>query len=92
MLQFQITPEERAKINKWLAEEVHPILVAEQKASGEYADNHVAQGCWEDGMPYTGAIGGAASYSFTPTSLGVITKVSYYNDRFELDLTDFGSW
>lgn len=34
------------------------------------------------------AIGGAFTYMFTPTSLGIIVKVKYYNGD-EIDLTDY---
>lgn len=34
------------------------------------------------------AIGGAFTYMFTPTGLGVIVKVKYYNGE-EIDLTDY---
>lgn len=40
---------------------------------------------------YTGAIGGGLTFSFTPTSLGLITKVRYL-DKEELDLSDYESW
>lgn len=41
---------------------------------------------------YTGAIGGRLTYSFTPTSLGIIEKVfdSVTND--ELDVTEYDLW
>lgn len=34
------------------------------------------------------AIGGAMTYSFTPTSIGVIVKVIYF-DGSELDITEY---
>lgn len=39
---------------------------------------------------YHGAIGGALTFSFTPTSLGVIEKVKY-RDKV-LDLTEYDLW
>lgn len=38
-----------------------------------------------------GAIGGATTYSFTPTSLGVIIKVSFQgtHHKGDLDLTEY---
>lgn len=38
-----------------------------------------------------GAIGGEYTYSFTPTSLGVITKVKRF-DNNEIDLTNYDEW
>jgi hypothetical protein len=37
-----------------------------------------------------GAIGGATTYSFTPTGLGVIFKVTHFDK--ELDLTNYEDW
>lgn len=37
-----------------------------------------------------GAIGGATTYSFTPTTLGVIFKVTHFDK--ELDLTNYKDW
>jgi hypothetical protein len=39
---------------------------------------------------YEGAIGGGMTFSFTPTSLGTVVKVKYFNE--ELDLTDYNDW
>lgn len=38
----------------------------------------------------SGAIGGATTYSFTPTSLGTIFKVKHFDE--ELDLTNYSDW
>ena len=43
------------------------------------------------GQPYFGAIGGSLTYSFTPTSLGVILKVTHANGS-ELDVTEYNDW
>jgi hypothetical protein len=42
-----------------------------------------------------GAIGGSLTYEFTPTSLGLITKVIFCQDtpnEATLDLTEYGDW
>ena len=42
-----------------------------------------------------GAIGGAFTYTFTPTSLCIIAKVYYLMGTFaeqSIDLTDYESW
>lgn len=41
---------------------------------------------------YTGAIGGRFTYSFHPTSLGVVVKVMDEVDRDEIDLSDYEGW
>ena len=49
---------------------------------------------WQAKLPqkYTGAVGGRYTYSFTPTSLGVITKVSDAITNEVLDLTEYEGW
>ena len=52
---------------------------------------------WEEGLvrDYEGAIGGALTYTFTPTSLGVITKVYYLrgtDEECHIDLSDYEEW
>lgn len=42
-------------------------------------------------LPYHGAIGGAVTYTFTPTGLGIVEKVKYA--EFDaLNLTDYDMW
>lgn len=38
------------------------------------------------------AIGGAITYSFTPTSLGTVVKVHNAVTNEEIDLSDYESW
>jgi hypothetical protein len=49
---------------------------------------------WMDKKPkeYTGAIGGRYTYSFHPTSLGVVVKVTDELKKDEIDLTDYEDW
>lgn len=41
---------------------------------------------------YTGAIGGRYTYTFHPTTLGVVVKVIDELTKEELDVTDYESW
>lgn len=41
---------------------------------------------------YTGACGGRYTYSFTPTSLGLVAKVYDEIDKDTIDLTEYGDW
>lgn len=43
------------------------------------------------GEKYYGAIGGAITYSFTPTGLGVVFTAKHV-DGGEIDLTEYGDW
>ena len=40
--------------------------------------------------PYEGAIGGGLTFSFTPTGLGDIIKVKYF--EHQIDLTNYDVW
>lgn len=45
----------------------------------------------EHGLPSVGAIGGAVTYSFTPTTLGTVVKVKM-EGQGEIDLSDYENW
>jgi hypothetical protein len=72
MLQFIITDEQQKKIKKWDNPETGHRCTLKQDNKGKYA----------------GAIGGHLSYSFTPTSIGEIVKVTCACGA-ELDVTDY---
>lgn len=42
--------------------------------------------------PNYGANGGAYTYEFTPTTLGLVTKVRNNLTKDEIDLTDYEEW
>lgn len=46
----------------------------------------------KDMSKYQGVIGGRFTYHFTPTTLGLIVKVSDSLDSDEIDLTDYHTW
>lgn len=88
-MKFEITPEDQAKIDRWLAEVVYPPIIAEQKKNPEMVGLLFKSSNGVE-YPYEGAIGGGLTYHFTPTSLGTIVKVTYRDQ--ELDLTDWENW
>lgn len=49
---------------------------------------------WQKKFPFVplGAIGGSYTYSFTPTTLGVIAKVKNNANGQEIDLTNYLDW
>ncbi len=49
---------------------------------------------WLDskGQVYTGAMGGRYTYSFSPTSLGIVVKVKDEVLKDEIDLSDYQDW
>lgn len=46
----------------------------------------------KDTSTYFGANGGRFSYHFTPTTLGLVLRVTDNLDGSEIDLTDYESW
>lgn len=73
----QVKPEKR-EILFW----VDPDQL---KKLSEFESNHKCS------MRYYGAIGGALTYSFTPTTLGVVIKVKCACGK-EIDVTDYEGW
>ena len=49
---------------------------------------------WTDSHAFhdVGAIGGRYTYSFTPTSIGIVEKVTDCITQEVLDVTDYKSW
>lgn len=46
----------------------------------------------QQSQPYYGCSGGPLTYSFTPTTLGMVIKVINNLTKEEIDLTDYSSW
>jgi len=90
---FSITPEERARIDTWLREDVFPTIMFKQLENKNLSDADRAR-IMENGHPYEGAIGGGLTYQFTTTTLGTVFKVTYagVDADYTLDLTDYESW
>ena len=82
---FELSEEQQKKLDAWL-KEIHPHVMA---MSIHYApEEHKMMG----GQPYYGAIGGGLTYSFTPTSLGVVVEVTEAFTKKTINLTDYDSW
>ena len=94
-MQFEITDEENAKVRKWLNEVAYPPLIEKQLQDPETAAQLFEDENGKIKYPYLGAIGGGVTYTFTPTGLGVVTKVIFAKGtdaEMELDLTDYDCW
>jgi len=87
---FELDAEQMTKLKAW-AEQQDQIALEQQKRDLTVKSAFVAA-CHEAGHPYYGATGGVLTYSFTPTSLGVIAKVCHGWTEAEIDLTDYESW
>lgn len=74
---FALTEEQKEKLGVW-ADEQHRKDAEKAAASGR--------------LSVYGASGGAFSYTFTPTNLGLIVKVKNNLSGDELDLTEWDMW
>lgn len=63
-------------------------------ALGKWSEEQdaVIAGRQGDTVPYYGAVGGELTYSFTPTTIGLIIKVRHAMTGAEIDLTDWDGW
>ncbi len=65
-------------------------VLAEQRAECSKCKKSKKGFCREHSKyPYLGAIGGGATYSFTPTSIGVFASVKFSGETESHNLTDF---
>lgn len=77
-MNFGLNDEQVKKAAKWI----------EQQENFE----RKKQGLSSTESPYYGAIGGELTYSFTPTSLGIIEKIKHSGTGSEIDLTEYDLW
>lgn len=77
---FNLTKEQAEQMNQWYKEHVPECPFFVRPPSGEFPVE-----------VYVGAIGGALTYKFTPTTLGLTTVVECVCGE-EINLTDFGEW
>ncbi len=92
-MQFTVTREQQARIDKWLFEEIYPEVIEHQRK--EFVGSRwssAAEMCWKDGYPYAGAIGGGVDYKFSPTGLGDVLIVSNAWNKKTLDVTEYDTW
>ncbi len=83
MMKFAINEKEADAIDEWYENTIKPKALALQKDRGSPL---------MEGEVYYGAIGGGLTYSFTPTSLGVILTVKEAITDEELNVNDALGW
>lgn len=88
---FDISEDQQAKLDIWVLQQ-NQISILKQKANPPDVPLTILESCWESGFPYGGAIGGNLTYSFTPTSLGVVVRVTDTLSGNSLDLTEYLDW
>lgn len=87
-MKFELTEDEAARAINWQQEKLKQV----QKEQAEADSNGLAA---RTGQANLGAIGGAFTYCFTPTSLGTIAKVVFGQSgsaEDQLILTNFEEW
>lgn len=85
-MKFALNEKQVAKYRAWRQEKDAAVLAA-QKIEGKRGIPLIDG----DEAPYYGAIGGAYTFKFTPTSIGDIVVVKHA-DGEELDLSDEGGF
>ena len=92
MYNFNLTADQMIRLNQWSAEQ-NRQAVAEQRINPPIGVScELLDECWNEGYAYGGAIGGSLTFMFTPTGLGVVTKVRDAFTQQEIDLSDYGYW
>lgn len=96
-ISFELTLEQTKQVEDWVIKQDKEFCKQQlanfeaQIAEGKEVDGWILS-MLQDGIPYYGASGGALSYSFTPTSLGVIETVRHAGTKQTLNLTDYDLW
>lgn len=90
-MKFEVDESQMDKLEAWITEQDLKAVEIQKQTPRHHKDTCYTM-MWENGVPYTGAIGGAISYTFTPTSIGVVATVTHAITKEELNVTDFDSW
>lgn len=94
-MQFELTPEQVEKALKWQHEQRTKIVQRQlENPDLRPEQRQLLQTSLDKGkpQPLAGAIGGIFTYSFTMTTLGLVTKVKCAMTKEELNLTDYDDW
>lgn len=90
---FSLNKNQAILLESWL-EEQDKNSINKQKNELSLDDPFygIFKESWEQGFPYSGAVGSDITYCFTPTSLGMIIKVKHQVSLNEIDLTEYDKW
>lgn len=78
---FAIPSESGKKLTAWMKEQDAKVIDRQKGTSVEHP-----------GEAYYGCSGGAYTYMFTPTSIGLVVKVQNGLTGDIIDLTDYEDW
>lgn len=90
-MKFLLTENQTIRLDEWKANQ-NKKAVQEQKQNPPDVPQDLLDEFWEMGYPYGGAVGGNLTYSFTPTSIGVVVTVKDAFTNETIDLTDYEDW
>lgn len=93
-MKFSLNKNQVLKLKTWQTEQ-NAYAVAKQKQQHKDRDKvpeEMFTISWEAGYPYTGACGGCETYTFIPTSIGMIVKVLNSVTGNVIDLTEYENW
>jgi len=95
-MQFQLDEKQQQRLNQWIeAQDLKAIEQQKEELKTMSKDNVLYENyliSHKTGHPYTGAIAGGLTYSFSPTGLGTVIKVKYALTNEEIDLTNYNEW
>jgi hypothetical protein len=78
---FGLDAKQAEKLRAWSAEQDKKVVEKQKGTDVEH-----------EGEAYYGCSGGALTYMFTPTSLGLVTEVKNNLTDETINLTDFDGW
>ncbi len=78
---FGLDEKQAKKLNEWSAAQDQKVIEKQKGTDLEHP-----------GEPYYGCSGGALTYMFTPTTLGLVTEVKNNLTGEIINLTDFEDW
>ena len=78
---FAIDEKQAEKLRAWSAEQDKKVV---EKQKGTELEH--------EGIPYYGCSGGALTYMFTPTTLGLAIEVKNNITNETINLTDYDEW
>ena len=87
---FVITKYEQKQIAAWVKKQDAKVVHMQQQ-SGQFKGDPFVKKLHQRGKGYYGASGGALTFQFSPTGLGLIFKVTNALTQETLDLTEYDS-
>ena len=92
MYNFSITDKQNSKIAQWCDDQNAKAIERQKENPPRNIPMSMLESSWEKGYPYGGAIGGDLTYSFTPTNIGVVVKITHGLTNETLDISDYDNW